>query len=363
MLQLVFALCFLISAWFGWRRNPLYSKRATLISIGVGLLAIAGAVLLIAAAVQLTIHRSPAVAFTTLAVVIVIVTLGLIFVIQTLTVPQGGKPASLPHATRLVTTNRAKVRKWAKAFGIGIAILVIPGLLIPGDIRYMFLTFAGFMAFFAATLLPVLYWTNRGFDQSLTAIELNPWVHWQYTPEQWTAWSNIQADRLKAMPPTFILRKSWHRFVWVFGGIAAGVYIICPGEWLWKTIYIVAVCSLIAGVVIYSGRGGAPHAEKLRAKLLRAAPEAYLGRDGLFCDGVFLPWINISTYLVSAAIDERQPRSALFNFELSVPNPYGPTQVVHIHQAVLIPDGKESDLARLQQDLSTRCPTAQIILA
>ena len=113
----------------------------------------------------------------------------------------------------------------------------------------------------------------------------------------------------------------------------------------------------------HSGRGGAHGADKLRAKLLHANPEAFFGRDGIFCDGVFTPWLNVSTYLVSAALDERQPRSAMFNFERSFPNPYGPTQIIPIHQAVLIPTGRETDLARLQQELTTRCPRAQIRLA
>jgi hypothetical protein len=38
-----------------------------------------------------------------------------------------------------------------------------------------------------------------------------------------------------------------------------------------------------------------------------------------------------------------------------VPNPYGPTQIVPIHQAVLIPANADGDLAR--------CPKAQIALA
>jgi hypothetical protein len=362
VIQLVFAILLLVSAWVGWRRNPLYSKRATLISIGLGLVAIAGAILLIVAAVQLTVNRSAAVMFSTMGVVIVVDVLGLVFIVQTLTVPQGAKPTSLPHATRLVTTNRRKVILWAKVLGIIIGGFAILGLLIPGDLHYMFLTFAGFTVFIAVILLPALYWTNRGFDQSLTAIELQPWVHWQYSPEQWTAWCDVQAERLKATPPTFDIRRHWHRLLLPFGAITVGVYVFCPGGWLWKTLYIIGVCGAIAAMVILGGRGGAPHADTLRAKLLRAAPEAYFGRDGLFCDGAFLPWINISTYLVSAIIDGRQPRSALFNFERYVPNPYGPTQVVHIHQAVLIPSGKESDLGRLQRELAARCPKAQIAL-
>jgi hypothetical protein len=298
-----------------------------------------------------------------MGVVIVVDTLALIFVIQTFTVPRESKPTSLPHATKLVTTNRKKVYKWVKVFAIIILVFAIPGLLIPWDIRYAFLSIAGITAFLAVILLPVLYWTNRGFDQSLTAVELDPWVHWQYTPEQWTAWSNVQAERLRVTPPSFVLSRDWHRLVWPVGAIIVGVYVFCPGSWTWKTLYIVGVCGAIVALVVLSGRGGAHGADKLRAKLLRADPQAYFGRDGIFCDGVFTPWVNVSTFLVSAAIDERQPRSAMFNFERSVPNPYGPTQVIPIHQAVLIPSGRESDLARLQQELAARCPNVRISLA
>jgi hypothetical protein len=363
MIQLVFAGVFLFSAWAGWRRNPLYSRRSMLRAIFVILLAIAGAIALIGAAVKLTEGKSAAVTFSAMGVVIVVDTLALIFVIQTMTVPQESKPSSVPHATKLVTTNRVKVYKWARVFAIIILVFAIPGALIQSDFRYAFLTIAGFTGFLAVILLPVLYWTNRGFDQSLTALELGPWVHWQYTPEQWTAWSNVQAERLRATPPTFVLKRDWRRFLWPLGAIIVGVYVFCPGGWLWKTVYVVGVCGLIVGLAVLSGRGGASGADKLRAKLLRADPEVFFGRDGIFCDGVFSPWLNVSTYLVSASIDERQPRSAMFNFERTVPNPYGPSQTIHIHQAVLIPAGKESDVARLQQELAARCPTARINLA
>ena len=363
MLQLILAVVFLFSAWAAWRRNPLYSRRSTARSIAVVLPAIAGAIALIAAVVKLTEGRSAAIAFSAIGVVIVVDTLTLIFVIQTLTTPSEAKPTSLPHATKLVTTNRVKVYKWARNCAIVVLVCAIPGMLISGDIRYVFLSIAGFTAFLAVILLPVFYWTNRGFDQSLTALELGPWVHWQYTPEQWIAWCNVQAERLSATPPTFAVARHWHRLLWTFGAIAVGVYVFCPGGWLWKTVYIVGVCGAIMVVAVLGGRGGAHGADKLRAKLLLADPEAFFGRDGIFCDGVFTPWLNVSTYLVSATIDERQPRSVLFNFERSVPNPYGPTQTISIHQAVLIPTGRESDLGRLQQELTVRCPGAQISLA
>ncbi|MGC2301217.1 MAG: hypothetical protein WA476_20605 [Acidobacteriaceae bacterium] len=363
MFQLIFAVLFLFSAWGAWRHNPAYSRRSTLRTIAVLLLAIAGAIGLIVAAVNLTAGKSEAVIFSAAGAVIVIDTFALILIIQTFTVPKESKPTSLPHATKLVTTNRVKVIKWVKVFAIIIVVFAIPGVLIPGDIRFAPLTIAGFTAFLAIIFLPILYWTHRSLDQSLTAVEHDPWVHWQYTREQWTAWSNVQADRLKATPPTFVLKRDWHRLFWTIVGIAVGVYVFCPGSWLWKTLYIVIVCGAIATMVLLSGRGGASGAEKLRAKLLKANPEAYFGRDGIFCDGVFTSWLSGNNNLISATIDERQPRSAMFNFERYVPNPYGPTQTIAIHQAVLIPNGKESDLVRLQSELTARYPKARISLA
>jgi hypothetical protein len=46
-----------------------------------------------------------------------------------------------------------------------------------------------------------------------------------------------------------------------------------------------------------------------------------------------------------------------------VVNPYTGNQFVPICQSVLIPEGAEADLARLQHELSTRFPALPIALA
>ena len=362
MIQLVFAIFMMIGAWTAWRRNPLYSTRSTLRSAFIALLAIAGVIALIIAAVNLTSGKSDAVVFTTLAVVIIFGTLALIFIIQAVSVPKESKPAALPHSVKLVSNNRRKMVRWVKVFAVLLGICALAGL-IPGAPGIISLTFGGMTLFLAIIMLPVLYFTNRTLDQSLTAIELEPWVHWQYTPEQWQQWCSVQSDRLAATPASFVFARDWHRFLFPFVIIIGGVAFFVPGSWLFKGIYLAFVCGAILAIAILSGRSGASHAAKLHAKLLAAAPEVYFGRDGIFSDGVFTPWLNVSTYLVSAAIDPRQPRSLMFNFERSVPNPYGPTSIVPIHQAVLIPANSEADLARLQQELTARCPKAQIALA
>lgn len=361
MLQLVFAVFMMAGAWTAWRRNPLYSARSTWRAALVALLAIAGVIALIVAAVTLTSGKSEAVVFTTMAVVIVFGTLALIFIIQAVTVPRESRPAALPHSVKLVTDNRRKTYKWLKVFVILIGIFALGGL-IPGAARYISLKLGGMTLFLAVILLPVFYFTNRGLDKSLTAIELSPWVHWQYTPEQWQQWSAFQADRLRTTPPTFVFARDWHRFIFPFAVIIGGVAFFVPGSWLFKGTYLGLVCVAILAIAVLSGRGGASQADKLHQKLL-AAPEAYFGHDGVFADGIFTPWLNISNWLVSATIDPREPRSLLLNFERSVPNPYGPTSIIPVHHAVLIPANSAGDLARLQQELTARCPKAQVALA
>lgn len=364
MLQLAFALLMMFSAWAAWRRNPMYSTRSTLRAAMVMLLAVAGIIALIVAAVKFSMGRSATVMAIVLGATIVFGTLALIFILQAATVPKESKPASLPHAVHLVTNNRRKIIKWLKVLGVLVAVFALGGLL-PGAAGIISLTLGGFTLFLAVILLPVGYVTSRRLDQSLTAVELDPWVHWSYAPDQWQQWCSVQAERLRATPPTFTLQRDWRRFVLPLGLVIGGVAIFAPGSWLFKVSYLVLVCGAILTVAILSGRGGAHTADKLHARLLAAEPDAYFGRDGIFADSVFTPWLNVSIYLVSAAVDKRQPRSLLFSFEKIVPNPYGPTQPISVHQAVLIPgDASHSeDLARLQRELTARCPKAQIALA
>jgi len=274
MLQLIFAICLMTGAWAAWRRNPLYSKRSTLRAAGISLLAIAGVILLIVATVNFTINRSPVVAGIAIAAVIIFGTLALIFIITAVSTPSESKPAALPHSVKLVTNNHRKMYVWVKVFAILLGIFALAAL-VPGTARIVALTIGGMTLFLAIILLPVLYWTSRTADKSLTETELNPWVHWLYTPDQWAQWSDVQVERLSATPASFVLKRDWRRFLFPFAIIIGGVAFFCPGGWLYKTIYLAVICVAILAIAVLAGRGGASHAGKLHAKLLQASPEAW----------------------------------------------------------------------------------------
>ena len=303
MFTVVIALFSAVGAWLAWRRNPMYSAKSSVRMLGATALSIAALVFVIVGAVHLISNLSPAVAMGTMLAVVVVCAWAMIFIIQAVSTTKDAKLATaLPPSATLVHFHRQKVYPWVKFLLIFIAACGVLGLVIPGDAKFIVLSFGGMAVFVGVVLVPVMYVNARKFDISLTALEYAPWVHWQYSLEQWRQWTDVQVSRSKVNP------------------------------------------------------------ESLRKKLLKAARDVYCGHDGIFCDGVYLTWLSIDTYLVTATIDERPPRSLVFGFEKVVSTPYGGNPVTPIQQSVLIPTGAESDIARLQRELVARCPKARIAL-
>ena len=137
-------------------------------------------------ALNLTIHRSPAVAFSTMGAVIVFGTLALIFIIQAVATPPAGKLTTVvPPSAKLVHIHRQKVYKWAKFFAGPLVCLGILAIMIPGNAKYAVFAFGSIALLLAVILLPITYFNALNFDRSLTALICNTWIHWQYSPEQW----------------------------------------------------------------------------------------------------------------------------------------------------------------------------------
>jgi hypothetical protein len=363
----MFPAVFAIAAFFGAiaaiRRNPSYTGRSLLRSIPAILLAIGAIVGLIIAAVHFADGRSTAVIVTTMVATILFGCFFLVYVIYTVSTPHDAKLThTLPPGTKLLSLHRQKIYRWAKITAVLLLICGALKLVLPGSYGFVALMFGAFILFIAALLLPILYFTSRMMDVSLTALQADPWVHWTYTPEQWHQWSEVQVARLVETPAGTNSRPKWAALLAVFGAIAAGVYLLSPGSILFKTSYLLAVLAIFALVLLASRRSAKAAPARLRAQLAAAIPEVYFGRDGLFANGDYTLWRSTDTFLTSAAIDDRTPRSLIFHFEKDVPNPYGPLNVVPINEAVLIPTAHEHDLTTLQEKLIDRCPQAQITL-
>ena len=364
MITAALALLSAVGAWLAWKRNPMYSATLSLRLLGVIVLSVAALILLIVSAVNLTANRSGPVVLATMLTVVVIGALAMIFIIQTVSTPKAAKlTTTLPASAKLVHVHRQKVYHWAKLLAMLLAVCAAQGFVVPGNAKYIAFSVGGMALLLAAILLPVMYVNARSFDRSLTALECDPWVHWQYPPAQWKEWVDVQVARMKTKPLTFVLKRDWQKLAWPCVLIAAGVLIFSPGSVLERILYVLFSCGAIFAIVLLAARDERRAPEKMRAKLIEAAPEVYFGHDGIFCDGVYTTWLGLNVYLMSASIDERQPRSLLFGFEKVMPSPYTANQLIAIEQSVVLPAGAESDIARLQRELSARCPKARIALA
>jgi hypothetical protein len=362
MIPALIALLSIAGAWTTWRRNPLYSTRSALHSLLIVLLAIAALIATIVAAVNFTEGKSGVVVGITMGAVVIFGAFGMIFVIQTFTTPKEAQlHTAVPPSAKLVNVHRKKVYKWTKIVAIVSACFGLLGWILPGNFGFAAFGVGGSTLALGALLLPIWYVTSRNFDRSLTALLYDSWIHWEYSPEQWSQWIETQAQRAQASPPpAFVFKRDWRKLVLPFGIIAGGVLIFGPGSFLYRALYVLGVCGLILGMGLWSSRDSRHIPGRIRSKMQTAAPEAYFGRDGVFCDGVFTTWLSMNVYLTSASVDERPPRSLLFLFENVVPNPYSGNQIVTIRQSVLIPPNAEGDISRLGAELATRCPKARI---
>ena len=364
MYGVILAVLSVAGGWLAWKRNPMYSAGSTVRTVVAIALMIAGFVLAMITVINLTKDRSATVTIGATIAVVMVGTLGMIFGIQAVSTPKAAKlVTTLPSDAKILHFHRQKVYRWAKKLAGVVAAFAVAGLLIPGDLKYVPLSFGGIALMLTFIWVPVGYVTARNFDRSLTALEYDPWVHWRYPPAQWQAWATVQTDRARAVPVNTTWKSTWKKLALPFAGIAVGVIFFSPGPLWAKSLYVVCCCGGIAGLVMWSASDARRAPDKLHARLLASAPEVYFGHDGIFCDSEYTTWISLNIYLLSATIDERPPRSLLFRFEKVIPGAYSGNQIVQIDKSVLIPADAEQDIARLQRELMSRCPKARIALA
>jgi hypothetical protein len=258
------------------------------------------------------------------------------------------------------------VVRWIRPVLIALLILGGLGLVLPDPFNIMVLIVCGLGTYLALIMLPTAYYAAGGIDRSISALEFDPWLHWTYTPAEWTAWVEARTARMRAMPLRFAWRHDWPTVAWM---MAAGIAAVCyytSGPWEGRAVYAAAICAFVALIVAWSTRSQRHEPDVKRVALLKAAPEAWLGTEGLLTDGVFASWISTNNYLLRASIDERAPRSLIFHFNSIIPSSGGVT-TISVDQLVLIPtepaDQVARELAMLQQRLVARCPSAVVTIS
>ena len=359
-----FALLSCFSVWQALRHNPLYSSRSALWLVAKIVLVVSAAGAVLAVTVILTADRSEPVQVGVLLVSIVICTLGLVFGISAAATPRIARlQTQLPPAVPVVQLHRRRVTHWLRVALIYFAVCGLLALA-PDPVRSFALVLACLGILLSAVMLPVGYVMARRMDRAVTALELNPWLHWQYPAEVRSVWCKAQVERLKLKPPTFILRRDWLRLLGLCAVLVIPSLVLMPGTLLERAGWGF-FCSVLLGLFIELAAVEERRAPARLANRLKAAPaDVWFGHDGVVCDGHFYTWIDTSVYLHAARIDWRPPRSVCFEFTNIGPGAYGSPATTTVTQNVLIPPtaGTE-DLPLLQAHLRTRCPDAEVKLA
>lgn len=353
----LFVLLTIAGGWIAWRRNPMYSAGKTMqvVVLFGGTIAIVLAGLI--ALADLT-PRDPAVVYILADIVAFLAGLALIISIAMRVFNPA--PAPLPAGTKLVTVNRRRIIPWLKALVYVLLAMGVMALFLSPDGRETVGIFAGMVAGFSAFMAMAAYMGGRRLDRALTGVLANPWVHWTYSPEQWKAWTEQQAARVKRDE-----KKLTYKTVWQVAGlftVLLGVpsLFVLPNNTarVWTLTGICAASALIGLVAVRTqDRSSAIY----RKKLLAAKPEAFFAADGLFVDGEYSAWVSSEIYLLSASIERIAPACVSMQFETVRVGNAGP-KISQVEKRVLIPLGGEADLVKLQKNLSSTCHKARVSL-
>jgi hypothetical protein len=352
----------LVGICVAWRRNPSYSVRSGLRIVGAVVLSLIGMLLAIVTMIHFSSHFSLLVQVGTMLTVVSVTTVSMIFAVQAAATPREAKlTTAMPPAAAQVQVGRRRIYRWGKVY---LSLLVISDLLghvIPGFSSFP-LYVAGLTLAPALIVFPLMYQRAWRQDRTLTALKCRSWTHWQYSPAQWREWIEVRYIRAQALVPPFLLRRDWRKVAKALGVVIACGVVAVRGTWWFKALDVGTLSGMLLVIFMWISWSSSRAPGKLRASLTRAAPEVYIGHDGLYCDGVVTTWLGFGMYLTAATIDDRQPRSVLFSFEKMDSGPYTGTGGIVVQRSVLIPAGADADLARLQRLLADRCPNAKIAL-
>jgi hypothetical protein len=350
---LIFCFLTIACAFAGWRKSPLYSIKTTL-KLGGGFLLIVAVVAGTAyAIVNSSLSGSPvAEVIASLAAVIVLGSGASIFIVRI----TDAHVAALPPSARLVSFNRHKVYRWIWRLVVFLLINAAASLVLPSDWKWLPEGLAGFVLLLCGPMLSIGYMMARRNDRGMSAVIANPWADWQYTPEKWAQWAANQREWEIAQEGP-----------WSWKGVSMFV-LLCVGLFALGALFTGA--SLQENEIIVGGLSGfvillvaaaywfkRTNFDRRYRRLLAAAPEAWFGDEGLFCNGAYMPWILSGRYLLKATAVMDQPPRLMLIFES-----FNGSSSTQITQRIPIPDGHIVDLPMLQQKLNAHCPTASVHL-
>jgi hypothetical protein len=350
---LIFCFFAIIGAISAWRRSPLYSPKTTLKLVGAFALIVAVVVGVSLAIVNGPLSRSPIVQGIAGFLAIMVLASGFSIFIVRIT---DAHVTQLPPSAKLVSFNRHKVYRWIWRLVVFLIICTAAAMVLPSSWKWLPTGLGGFMLLLCAPTLSILFMMARRNDRSMSAVIANPWVHWQYTPEKWAQWAKNQQEWEEAQEGPWRWKAALLMVLFSAGLFVLGA--LFSGLGLQENVIIVGgLTAFIVLLMLVAWWFKRTNFDRRYRRLLAAAPEAWFGDEGLFCNGAYTLWILSGKYLLKATAESDPPARVTLIFQS-----FNGTSSVQIAQRIPIPDGLISDLPLLQQKLKAHCPTASVHL-
>jgi hypothetical protein len=350
---LIFAALTVVGAFAGWRKSPLYSLKTTLKLVGAFLLTFIVAMGASLAIVNGTISHSPVVRGIACFLAIIMLGSGSSTLIVRIT---DKHVAQLPPSAKMVSFNRHKIYRWIWRLVIFLLINAAAALVLPTSLKWLPTSLGGFVLLLCGPMLSIGYMMARRNDRGMSSMIADPWAHWQYSPEKWAQWARNQREWEESQEGPW----SW-KGVSLFVLFCTGLFALgalFSGESLQENLVIVSgLTGFVILLLLVAYWFKRTNFDRRYRRLLSAAPEAWFGDEGLFCNGTYMPWILSGRYLLKATAANATPACLTLIFQS-----FNGSSSSLVTQRVPIPDQHASDLPLLQQKLKAHCPTASVHL-
>ena len=184
MLVLI-AILIVVGSLGAWRVSPLYSLKSTFKLAGAFLLLVAVILGAERGIFSKPVSHSPIAQAILGFVAFLVISIGASVGIVRIT---DKHVAQLPSSVKLVTLHRHKIYKWIFRLTVYLLVSAAAALVLPSPWTWAPMAVGGFVLMVCGPMLGLAFMMARRNDRGMTAVITNPWVHWQYTPEQWKAW-------------------------------------------------------------------------------------------------------------------------------------------------------------------------------
>jgi Flp pilus assembly protein TadB len=336
-----------------WRASPLYSLKSTLQLVAAFLLIVAAIVGASMAIFSGPVSRSPVAQGILGGIAFLVISIGASVSIVRIT---DKHVAQLPSSVKIVSLHRHKMYKWFFRMVIFLLLCAAAALVLPGSWNWGPLALGGFILLASGPSLGLGYMMARRNDRAMTAVIANPWVHWQYTPEQWNAWvgKDLEWERKTETP------WSWKKAI-LFDLFIAGLFalgaLFTGGGFQENLIIFCSLNALVVLMTLILFWVVRTHPARRKRKLLAAPPEAYFGDEGVFCEGGYMQWILSGRFLLTASLATDPATCVVLVFES-----FNGSTSTKITKRIPIPPDRIQDQAILQQKIGAACPTAHVRL-